>query len=163
MPDYRNTYEPISRESAHLANIDPDVFVALIERESGFNPHAYSEDGSVGIAQLQPQFHAVDATDPVASLHYAARLIASYLNLFGGRYDLALAAYNVGSPTIVTLGRIPINGRTEFFVAGILSRSIEFRTSCGQEHMPPILEQEPSSALDTLSLALSLVIGSIDR
>lgn len=163
MPDYRNTYEPISREEATLANIDPDVFAALIERESGFNPHAYSEDGSVGIAQLQPQFHAVDATDPVASLHYAAQLMGSYLRLFGGRYDLALAAYNVGSPTIASLGRVPINGRTEFFVTGILSRSIQLRTLCGQETIPPIFQEPEPSALDTLSLALGLIIGSMNR
>ena len=163
MPDYRNTYEPISRDAAHSANIDADVFVALIERESEFNPHAVSKDGSVGIAQLQPQFHAVDATDPVASLNYAAQLIASYRDLFGGRYDLALAAYNVGSPTIASLGRVPINGRTEFFVTGILSRSIELRTICGQESTPPIFDESEASALDTLSLALGLIIGSIDR
>lgn len=139
------------------------MFVALIERESEFNPHALSEDGSVGIAQLQPQFHAVDATDPVASLNYAAQLIASYRDLFGGRYDLALAAYNVGSPTIVKLGHLPLNGRTEFFVAGILSRSVELRTTSVQIDAPPPCIPPEASAFDTLSLTLGLLIGSIDR
>ena len=162
MPDFRTIYEPISRAAAFSANIDADVFVSLIERESKFDPDARSSDGSVGIAQLQPQFHAVDATDPIESLHYAARLLASYRVLFGGRYDLALAAYNLGSPAVVGRTHVPLNGRTELFVAEILSRSMELRNECRTPELPVVDPPEPST-LDTISLAIGLSIGVLSR
>jgi soluble lytic murein transglycosylase-like protein len=155
----RNAWEPIAREIAQQVGIDCDVFASLINVESGFNPNALGDDGSSGIAQIQPSFHAVNVWDPYASLWYSARLLRSYVESFG-RYDLALAAYNVGSPTIASLGRIPLNGKTELFVARILSDAIGMRTvlTCSA---PAITPEMPES--DTLSVWLSLAVALADR
>lgn len=155
----RDAWEPIAREIAQQVGIDGDVFSALINVESGFNPNALGDDGSSGIAQIQPSFHAVNVWDPYASLWYSARLLRSYVDAFG-RYDLALAAYNAGGPTIASLGRIPLNGKTELFVARILSDAIGMRTvlTCPT---PAITPEMPES--DTLSVWLSLAVALADR
>ena len=159
MGSERNAWEPIAREIAQQVGIDGDVFASLINVESKYDPNALGDDGSSGIAQIQPSFHAVNVWDPYASLWYSARLLRSYVEAFG-RYDLALAAYNVGSPTIVSLGRIPLNGRTELFVARILSDAIGMRTvlTCPTPAMTP---EMPES--DTLSVWLSLAMALADR
>ena len=121
-------WEPVARADALAAGIDPDVFVALIAHESGFDP-TVSGIGGLGIAQINPAFHPVDARDPEASLAYAAGLIRAYLDEFGGRYDLALAAYNVSAGGVHRAGdRLPVNGTTEFYVARILADAIVRRT-----------------------------------
>ena len=159
MGSERNAWEPIAREIAQQVGIDGDVFSALINVESGFNPNALGDDGSSGIAQIQPSFHAVNVWDPYASLWYSARLLRSYVDAFG-RYDLALAAYNVGSPTIASLGRLPLNGRTELFVARILSDAIGMRTITTSP-TPVLTPEVPES--DTLSVWLSLAVALADR
>ena len=121
-------WEPVARADAHAAGIDPDVFVALIAHESGFDP-TVSGIGGEGIAQINPAYHPVDVRDPEASLTYAAGLIRSYLDEFGGRYDLALAAYNVSAGGVHRAGdRLPVNGRTEHYVARILADAIVRRS-----------------------------------
>lgn len=121
-------WEPVARADALAAGIDPDVFAALIAHESGFDP-TVSGIGGLGIAQINPAFHPVDARDPEASLAYAAGLIRAYLDEFGGRYDLALAAYNVSAGGVHRAGdRLPVNGTTEFYVARILADAIVRRT-----------------------------------
>ena len=159
MGSERNAWEPIAREIAQQVGIDGDVFASLINVESGFNPNALGDDGSSGIAQIQPSFHAVNVWDPYASLWYSARLLRSYVEAFG-RYDLALAAYNVGSPTIASLGRLPLNGRTELFVARILSDAIGMRTITTSP-TPVLTPEVPES--DTLSVWLSLAVALADR
>jgi len=155
----RDAWEPVAREIAQQIGVDADVFAALINLESGFNPDALGDDGSKGIAQIQPIFHAVNVWDPYASLWYSARLLRSYLDQFG-RYDLALAAYNAGAPTVASLGRLPLNGRTELFVARILSDAIGMRTIIGTP-VPIIAPEMPES--DTLSVWVSLAFALADR
>ncbi len=90
-------------QDALAAGISPTLYVRQITVESGFNPKALSPAGAEGIAQLMPGTAAalgVDPWDPVAALGAAARLMASYVNQYGGDYAKALAAYNAGSPTL---------------------------------------------------------------
>ena len=131
-------WEPVARADALAAGIDPDVFVALIAHESGFDP-TVSGIGGEGIAQINPAYHPVDVRDPEASLTYAAGLIRSYLDEFGGRYDLALAAYNVSAGGVHRAGdRLPVNGRTEHYVARILADAIVRRTGTMTQTPSPV-------------------------
>jgi hypothetical protein len=109
-----------AREAAVRAGIDPERFVRQIDQESGFNPDAYNSiSGATGIAQIIPRWHpAVDANDPIASLDYAAGLMATYRRMFGSEAK-ALAAYNWGSGNVggyTTPGGVvvpPWDGRRE--------------------------------------------------
>ncbi len=93
----------LAAQDALAAGISPTLYVRQINAESGFNPKALSPAGAEGIAQFLPataQALGVDPWDPVAALHAAARLMASYVSSYGGEYAKALAAYNAGPPTL---------------------------------------------------------------
>lgn len=139
-------WEPVVRADALAAGIDPDVFVALIAHESGFDP-TVTGIGGLGIAQINPAFHQVDVWNPEASLAYAATLIRSYLDEFGGRYDLALAAYNVSAGGVHRVGnRLPVNGRTEHYVAQILADAIARRNGTQEQSPSPVPTPVPTAA-----------------
>jgi soluble lytic murein transglycosylase-like protein len=102
-------YVDYARGAAQRAGIDPDLFVRQINQESGFNPGAGSPAGAQGIAQIVPQYHpGVDPSDPYASLDYAARLMKSHLETYGGDIRKALVAYNGGGGAVQAMdaGRI---------------------------------------------------------
>ena len=95
-------YRSLAKQDALNAGIDPTLFVAQINQESGFNPNAVSPAGAIGIAQLMPSTAAgwgVDPHDPVASLSAAASAMAKYYVTYQS-YPKALAAYNAGTATL---------------------------------------------------------------
>jgi transglycosylase-like protein with SLT domain len=102
--------EQEAAKDAHNYGIDPVIFVAQINQESGFNPHARNAvSGAAGIAQFMPATAAgygIDPYDPIAALDAAAKYDRSSLTQFslkttsGGYsqedYSKMLAAYNWG-------------------------------------------------------------------
>ena len=111
----------VAHQAAVTAGIDPSIFVRQIHAESKFDPAARSGAGAIGIAQIVPQFHPdVDPTDPVASLRYAATLMAGHLANYGGDYAKALAAYNAGPTAVARYGGVPPFAETRNYVSKIL-------------------------------------------
>jgi len=93
----------LARVDALNVGIPPDYFVRQINEESGFNPTAVSWAGAVGIAQFEPGTAAdmgINPWNPLQALQGAARLMAGYMNQYGGNYAMALAAYNGGTGTV---------------------------------------------------------------
>jgi hypothetical protein len=85
-------------EAATANGIDPAILAGLLETESGFDKGARSGAGAVGIAQIVPKWHPnVDPTDPIASIHYAAKHLAGLRARFNGNMDEAIYAYNGGA------------------------------------------------------------------
>lgn len=78
-----------------------EMFKRQIQQESGFNPDAFnSASGATGIAQIIERWHpGVDATDPYASLDYAAKWMADLRRIYGS-WRNALAAYNWGPANV---------------------------------------------------------------
>lgn len=106
--DYRVIYEPLAREAARLCGVDEYVFLALITRESSWNPHVVANDGATGICQIMPWAHpGVNPKNPEQSLTYCAQLIRNYLDQHKHDYRWALAAYNVGGPTVASWTSVP--------------------------------------------------------
>ena len=130
----RVIYEPMAEGVAEVYAADPAVagagldeadfvrlFVALIDQESRFNPAAVSPKGARGLGQLMPETAAllgVDAGEPMANLHGAARYLTAQLAEFG-RVDLALAAYNAGPQRVEQFHGIPPFRETRDYVAKI--------------------------------------------
>lgn len=130
----RAIYEPMAEGVAEVYAADPAVagagldeadfvrlFVALIDQESRFNPAALSPKGARGLGQLMPETAAllgVDAGEPMANLHGAARYLTAQLAEFG-RVDLALAAYNAGPQRVEQFHGIPPFRETRDYVAKI--------------------------------------------
>ena len=125
----RATWEPIARQAADAAGFDPDIFAAVIDHESGFDPEAVSHAGAIGIAQIVPRWHPnVDPRDPVASLHYSANLLAAYRAEFGSD-TLALAAYNAGPSLIREIRTVPDYPETVAYIRGITDDANAMRSA----------------------------------
>lgn len=86
--------------AADRYGIDRNIAWRQIKQESGFNPSAVSPVGAKGIAQFMPgtasRFGLSNPFNPIASFDAWGRYMRQMLNMFGGRYDIALAGYNSG-------------------------------------------------------------------
>ena len=100
--------EAIAEESER-AGLDPMLVMALIEVESEFRQHATSVVGARGLMQLRPttltwvaQREGVKLSqaeleaDPALNVRLGVRYLKYLKELFRGRLDLALMAYNAG-------------------------------------------------------------------
>src|SRR5437879_9641946 len=96
--------------AADQYNIPRDLFAALINQESGFNPRAVSPKGAQGLGQLMPGTAAglgvTDAFDPAQNLEASARYFSQQLRTFGSEEN-ALAAYNAGPGAVQKYGGVP--------------------------------------------------------
>lgn len=99
------SYQQLATTYAQQVGLDPGIFVAQIQQESGFNPNAVSSAGAQGIAQFMPGTAAglnppLNPFDPVASLRAAAQYDANNLQTYNGDYAKMLAAYNAGGGAV---------------------------------------------------------------
>ncbi|MFC0201861.1 lytic transglycosylase domain-containing protein [Paracoccus rhizosphaerae] len=114
----RSEYLPHARQAAQRHGIPEDLFLRLVQQESGWNPNARSHKGAMGLAQLMPGTAAklgVNATDPVQNLEGGARYLRMMYNQFGN-WTLALAAYNAGPGAVQKYGGIPPYRETRNYV-----------------------------------------------
>jgi len=110
-----------------------NVFDALINRESNFDPEAISPKGAVGLGQLMPDTAAglgvKDRFDPEDNLHGSAKYFTQQLEQFGS-LDLALAAYNAGPERVRQFQGIPPFAETRSYIKWIRSRAgLEINTA----------------------------------
>ena len=85
--------------------IDPAIVMALIDRESGYNPRCVGDKGnSFGLCQIQPKWHykrmtelgCTDLLDPYQNVTVAIDYLAELYSKYGDMAK-ALVAYNQGS------------------------------------------------------------------
>ena len=106
---YRGEYHSMAREAARRHGIPEDLFLRLVQQESGWNPMAKSHKGALGLAQLMPdtaRHLRVDPADPYQNLDGGARYLMVQYRAFG-TWHLALAAYNAGPGAVKKYGGIP--------------------------------------------------------
>lgn len=122
------------REAAATHNIDFELLQAMISAESGFDPNAVSPKGAVGLMQLMPttaQRYGVQAdkgktiekklVDPKTNIAAGTKYLRDLLNLFQGRLDLAIAAYNAGEGAVQRAGnKVPNYKETQDYVKTVL-------------------------------------------
>ncbi|MDB5930034.1 MAG: Lytic transglycosylase, catalytic [Polaromonas sp.] len=128
------TASPLLREAAKTHGIDYSLLKALIATESGFNTHAVSPKGAVGLMQLIPptaERYGVTAgkggtiesrlTDPKTNIKAGARYLADLIKMFPGRLELALAAYNAGEGAVQRAGnKIPNYPENQNYVKTVM-------------------------------------------
>lgn len=105
----RSEFLPHARAAAQRHGIPEDLFLRLVQQESGWNPRARSHKGATGLAQLMPGTAAllgVNPNDPVQNLDGGARYLRMMYNQFGN-WRLALAAYNAGPGAVKKHGGVP--------------------------------------------------------
>ncbi|MBW7056384.1 transglycosylase SLT domain-containing protein [Paracoccus bogoriensis] len=114
----RSEYLPHARAAAQRHGIPEDLFLRLVQLESGWNPNARSHKGAMGLAQLMPGTAAklgVNPHDPMQNLDGGARYLRMMYNQFGN-WRLALAAYNAGPGAVQKYGGIPPYRETRNYV-----------------------------------------------
>ncbi len=119
---YRGEYLDVARAAALRHGVPEDLYLRLVEQESGWNPGAVSIKGATGLAQLMPGTAAklgVDINDPEENLEGGARYLRMMYDRFGS-WRLALAAYNAGPGVVETYGGIPPFDETQAYVIAIL-------------------------------------------
>ncbi|MCG7598200.1 lytic transglycosylase domain-containing protein [Halomonas sp. McH1-25] len=85
---------------ATLAGLSPDIVMAVIQVESGFDSHAVSSAGAQGLMQIMPFWKEAigraddNLLDPGLNLRYGCTILAYYLKLESGDLTRALARYN---------------------------------------------------------------------
>lgn len=119
---YSGAYLQTARAAARKYNIPEDLFLRLVQRESGWNAAAVSHKGATGLAQLMPgtaDLLGVDETDPEQNLDGGARYLRLMYDRFGS-WRLALAAYNAGPLAVEEHDGVPPYDETQNYVVAIL-------------------------------------------
>lgn len=122
------------KEAAIQHNVDYALLQAVMVTESGLNASVVSPKGAVGLMQLMPAtakrygVHA-DAeisiekrlTDPKVNIQAGARYLRYLMDLFPGKLELSVAAYNAGEGAVRRAGhQIPEYKETQNYVRQVL-------------------------------------------
>lgn len=99
-------------KAANAHGVDPNVLWAIAYNETRFRPWLTSPKNAQGLMQFIPstaaRYNLTNPYEPVSAIRSAARYVKYLSNLFGGRIDSILAAYNSGEGTVSAY----LNGRT---------------------------------------------------
>ena len=119
---YRGQYLSAARSAARRHGVPEDLFLRLVQQESGWNPKALSHKGAIGLAQLMPgtaRTLRVNPNIPTENLEGGARYLAAQYRKFRS-WRLALAAYNAGPAAVEKHGGVPPYRETQGYVRAIL-------------------------------------------
>ncbi|MCE0504946.1 MULTISPECIES: lytic transglycosylase domain-containing protein [unclassified Roseivivax] len=115
---YSGAYLAPARAAARRHGVPEDLFLRLVQQESGWNPKAVSHKGAIGLAQLMPATArrlGVDPHDPGQNLEGGARYLKAQYTRFRS-WRLALAAYNAGPGAVEKYGGVPPYKETTHYV-----------------------------------------------
>ncbi len=127
MATYHDTgmiHSPVIKKAAMNYGLDPALVRAIIQAESGGNPHAVSSKGALGLMQLMPntarELDVKNPLDPASNIRGGVKYLRSMIDRFGGDLLLALAAYNAGPGTIERYNGLPPYPETVQYVKKVL-------------------------------------------
>jgi soluble lytic murein transglycosylase-like protein len=120
-------YDELIKQSAARNGIDPNLMLAVMRQESGFNARARSYKGATGLMQLMPdtarRFGVMNIYDPADNIEGGAKYLRFLLDTFNGDVNLVLAGYNAGEHAVINSGyQIPRYRETQNYVKSISAR-----------------------------------------
>jgi len=118
---YKGRYLNMAKAAARKHGVPEDLFLRLIQQESGWNPKAKSHKGAFGLAQLMPATARglrVNPRVPRENLEGGARYLRQQYDRFRS-WRLALAAYNAGPNAVKKYGGVPPYRETKNYVRKI--------------------------------------------
>lgn len=123
----------MAKAVARAYNIPEEIFIGLVDAESGWNPSAVSKRGAIGLTQVLPATArglGYDprqlAEDPLLQLEAGGRYLSDMYSLFHS-WEKALAAYNAGPHNVRKHNGIPPFKETQAYVRKILKFAEEYR------------------------------------
>ncbi|MCK0101031.1 MULTISPECIES: lytic transglycosylase domain-containing protein [Pseudohalocynthiibacter] len=120
--NYSGPYIALARAAARRHGIPENLFLRLVQQESGWNANARSHKGAIGLAQLMPataRTLGVNPRIPSENLEGGARYLRAQYETFRS-WRLALAAYNAGPQAVTRHGGVPPYRETRNYVRRIL-------------------------------------------
>lgn len=102
-------YRTYAYNAAKSRNIDPELFLRLVNQESGWQTDAVSPKGAFGLTQAMPATAKdpgfgvkplSNPHDPYAQIDFGADYLGAMMKHFGGDTTKALAAYNWGAGNV---------------------------------------------------------------
>lgn len=120
-------YDELIATSAARNGVDPNLIVAVMRQESGFNSRALSYKGASGLMQLMPatarRFGVTNIFDAAQNIEGGTKYLRFLLDSFNGDVTLVLAGYNAGENAVVNSGyRVPRYRETQNYVRSISAR-----------------------------------------
>ena len=139
-PNYK-AVKHLLKDASLKFDIDFELLQAVIATESGFDTHAVSPKGAVGLMQLIPptaERYGVKAdknaavakklTDPQINIKAGARYLSDLIRLFPGQLELALASYNAGPGAVQRAGnKIPNYPETINYVKTVMQLYVHLK------------------------------------
>jgi soluble lytic murein transglycosylase-like protein len=125
-PTASDRYASLVEKAAREHSLDQALLRAMIATESGFDPHAVSHKGAVGLMQLMPEtarrYGVRDPYDPAENIRGGSKYLRDLMRKFNNDLSLTLAAYNAGEDAVIQHGnRIPPYRETLQYVPRVLT------------------------------------------
>ena len=155
----RQNLEMVIEKYAEQYGVDQDLVWAVIRQESGFNPHAVSPKGAMGLMQLMPGTAAMlgvsDAFDVEQNIAGGIKYLERCLSQFNQDVSLALAAYNAGPNNVVKYQGCPPFAETRHYVATILKAygGESIREELQRIGLSPVMDEDVPDPLSPMGLA----------
>jgi soluble lytic murein transglycosylase-like protein len=128
-------------------SLPPQLIHSVIKVESNYNPYAVSNKGAQGLMQLIPdtarRFGVNNAFNPIENIQGGAKYLRYLLDLYGGNYPLALAAYNAGEKAVAKYGGIPPYAETQNYVVQVRKRLEAVKKAAAAKQPAPAPVAEP--------------------
>ncbi len=115
---YSGPYLAMAKSAALRHGVPEDLFLRLVQQESGWRATAKSHKGAYGLAQLMPataRALGVDRLDPYENLDGGAKYLRQQYERFRS-WRLALAAYNAGPEAVAKYNGVPPYKETKNYV-----------------------------------------------
>jgi len=129
--------------------LSPQLIHSVIKVESNYNPYAVSAKGAQGLMQLIPstarRFGVSNSFDPAENIQGGAKYLRYLLDLYGGSYPLALAAYNAGEGAVAKYGGVPPYAETRNYLTRVHKRLEEAQKAAAAK--PKAQEVKPVDAV----------------
>lgn len=123
--DRSTIYDSIINRHCDRLGVDPVLAKAVIQVESGYDPHCISRKGARGLMQLMPEtarrFGVSRIFDPEQNIRGGITYLAFLLQMFSNDLPRTLAAYNAGENAVLKHGGIPPYSETVTYVARALT------------------------------------------
>ncbi|HEV8630604.1 MAG TPA: lytic transglycosylase domain-containing protein [Thermoanaerobaculia bacterium] len=124
-PVPRSDWDFMIRLYAAERGVDARLVQAIMQVESAYNARAVSRTGARGLMQLMPDtaklMRVEDSFDAEQNIRGGVAYLRQMIDRFGGRLELAIAAYNAGPTAVQRHDGVPPYAETRDYVDRVLT------------------------------------------